>query len=419
MFKLLFKNLKAKNWVSVLVILGLTVLQVFFMMQIVGYISKLTGAVQASRENGVDKVWSYGFYMIICAILMAAVEVIIRFIASATAASVVTALRQKMYERVNEFAVADFASFSTESLITRTTNDMQNVHLALLTFLKTAFVAPITMVWAIILLVNYATGSLTLVMVVWLLILVGAVIVLLLLIIPKFKVVQKLTDALNVSSRENLTGVRVVRAFNAETYQEEKFDKVNTQFTKVQIFASRAIAVFSPIVMLVMMGLTLSILWAGAYALNGLKMDIALQSFGAVNAFVMLASQIIMSFVLLITLIVIWPRATVSAKRINEVIVHEVSVLDPASPKAFTEEGTIEFRNVGFTYPGSDKEAVSDISFKVKKGETIAFIGATGSGKTTIISMIPRMADCTSGEVLVDGVNVKEVLQKDLRKRIG
>ena len=406
MFKLLFKNLKAKNWVSVLVILGLTVLQVFFMMQIVGYISKLTGAVQASRENGVDKVWSYGFYMIICAILMAAVEVIIRFIASATAASVVTALRQKMYERVNEFAVADFASFSTESLITRTTNDMQNVHLALLTFLKTAFVAPITMVWAIILLVNYATGSLTLVMVVWLLILVGAVIVLLLLIIPKFKVVQKLTDALNVSSRENLTGVRVVRAFNAETYQEEKFDKVNTQFTKVQIFASRAIAVFSPIVMLVMMGLTLSILWAGAYALNGLKMD-------------MLASQIIMSFVLLITLIVIWPRATVSAKRINEVIVHEVSVLDPASPKAFTEEGTIEFRNVGFTYPGSDKEAVSDISFKVKKGETIAFIGATGSGKTTIISMIPRMADCTSGEVLVDGVNVKEVLQKDLRKRIG
>ena len=419
MFKLLFKYMKAKHWISVIAIFVLTFLQVLFTMQIVVNISILTAAVQASREKGVDEIWRYGLYMAICAILMAAVAVVIRFVASATASSFITNLRQKMYERVNEFAVADFASFSTESLITRTTNDMQNVHLALLTFLKTAFVAPITMVWAIILLVNYATGSLTLVMVVWLLILVGAVIVLLLLIIPKFKVVQKLTDALNVSSRENLTGVRVVRAFNAETYQEEKFDKVNTQFTKVQIFASRAIAVFSPIVMLVMMGLTLSILWAGAYALNGLKMDIALQSFGAVNAFVMLASQIIMSFVLLITLIVIWPRATVSAKRINEVIVHEVSVLDPASPKAFTEEGTIEFRNVGFTYPGSDKEAVSDISFKVKKGETIAFIGATGSGKTTIISMIPRMADCTSGEVLVDGVNVKEVLQKDLRKRIG
>ena len=419
MIKLLFKNLKAKNWISVLVIFGLTVLQVFFMMQIVGYISKLTGAVQASRENGVTQVWSYGFYMIICAILMAAVEVIIRFMASATAATIITNLRQKMYDRVNEFAIADFASFSTESLITRTTNDMQNVHLALLTFLKTAFVAPVTMVWSIILLVNYATGMLTTVTVVWLLILVGAVVVLLILIIPKFKVVQKLTDALNVASRENLTGVRVVRAFNAETYQEGKFDKVNTQYTKVQIFASRAIAVFTPIVMLVMMGLTLSILWAGAYALNGLKMDMAIQSFGAVNAFVMLASQIIMSFVLLITLIVIWPRATVSAKRIDEVIVHKVSVLDPTSPKSFTEEGTIEFRNVGFAYPGSDKEAVSDISFKVKKGETIAFIGATGSGKSTIINMIPRMADCTSGEVLVDGVNVKEVTQKDLRDRIG
>ena len=419
MFKLLFKNLKAKNWVSILVIFGLTLLEVFFMMQIVGYISKLTGAVQASRETGVDPIWSNGFYMILCAILMAAAEIIIRFIASATAAGFITNLRHKMYERVNEFAIADFASFSTESLITRTTNDMQNVHLALLTFLKTAFVAPVTMVWSIILLLKYANGTLTLVMAIWLFILVGAVIVLLLLVTPKYKMVQKLTDAINIASRENLTGVRVVRAFNAETYQEEKFEKVNMQFTKVQIFAGRVVSFFTPLVMMVMMGLTLSILWASAYALNGMQMELAVESFGAVNAFVMLASQIIMSFVLLITLIVLWPRASVSAKRINEVIVHEVSVLDPASPKAFTEKGTIEFRNVGFSYPGAGKEAVSGINFKVNKGETIAFIGATGSGKTTIISMIPRMADCTSGEVLVDGVNVKDVTQQDLRSRIG
>jgi ATP-binding cassette subfamily B protein len=415
----LFKNLKGKNWVSVAVIFGLTLLQVFFMMQIVGHISALTGAVQASREQGVDPVFATGLQMIICAILMAAVEVIIRFMASATAAGVVTDLRQRMYDRVNEFAIADFASFSTESLITRTTNDMQNVHLALLTFLKTAFVAPITMVWAVAILVQTANQQLTVVMVVWLLILIGVVIVLLILIIPKFTMVQKLTDALNVASRENLTGVRVVRAFNAETYQEGKFDKVNTQYTKVQIFASRVISVFTPFVMLVMMGLTLSILWVGSYALNGLNMELATASFGAVNAFVMLASQIIMSVVLLITLIVIWPRASVSAKRINEVITHEVTVKDPVSPVEFTEQGTIEFRDVGFAYPGSEKEAVSGISFKVKKGETIAFIGATGSGKTTIISMIPRMADCTSGSVYVDGVNVKDVKQADLRSRIG
>ena len=419
MFKLLFKNMKAKNWVSVIAIFLLTLGEVFFMMQIVSYISLLTGAVQKSRENGVAEIWWYGLYMVICAILMAAIEVIIRFVASATASSCITGIRQRMYERVNEFAISDFASFSTESLITRTTNDMQNTHLAWLTFLKTAFLAPVVMVWSVILLLQYASTSLTIVTAIWLVLLVVAVAVLLMMLTPKFKIVQKLTDMLNVASRENLTGVRVVRAFNAEAYQENKFEKVNTNFTTVQIFAGRVLSFFTPFVMMVMSGLSLSILWASAYALNGMDMEAASQSFSATNAFVMLASQIIMSFVLMVTLIVIWPRASVSARRINEVIVHEVSVLDTDKPVSFKEKGTIEFKNVGFAYPGTDKEAVSDISFKVKKGETIAFIGATGSGKTTIINMIPRMADCTRGEVLVDGVNVKNVLQKDLRDRIG
>lgn len=419
MFKLLFKNMKAKNWVSVIAIFLLTLGEVFFMMQIVSYISLLTGAVQKSRESGVAEIWWYGLYMVICAIMMAAVEVIIRFIASANASSCVTNIRQRMYEQVNKFAISDFASFSTESLITRTTNDMQNVHLAWLTFLKTAFLAPVVMIWSIILLMQYASASLTTVTAIWLVLLVVAVAVLLMMLTPKFKIVQKLTDMLNIASRENLTGVRVVRAFNAETYQENKFEKVNAGFTKVQIFAGRVMSFFTPFVMMVMSGLSLSILWASAYVLNGMKMEDAAQSFSATNAFVMLASQIIMSFVLMVTLIVIWPRASVSAKRVNEVITHEVSVLDPENPVDFKEAGTIEFKNVGFSYPGSDKEAVSDISFKVKQGETIAFIGATGSGKTTIINMIPRMADCTRGEVLVDGVNVKDVLQKDLRDRIG
>ena len=419
MFKLLFKNMKPRHWIAVVVIFLLTFAQVFFMMQIVSYISLLTNAVGASRQKGVAEIWWYGLYMIICAILMAAVEVIIRFVASGTASGTVTTIRQRMYERVNDFAIADFASFSTESLITRTTNDMQNVHLAWLTFLKTAFVAPITMVWSIIALCQNASGSLTLVTIIWLVVLVAAVVVLLMMATPKYKIVQKLTDALNVASRENLTGVRVVRAFNAESYQEEKFEKVNAHFTKVQIFTGRVLSVFTPIVMLVMMGLTLSILWVSAYVINGMSMEAANGAFAATNAFVMLANQIVISFILLVTLIVIWPRASVSAKRIDEVMKHEVSVLDPANPVEFKDKGTIEFKNVGFAYPGSDKEAVSDISFKVKKGETIALIGATGSGKTTIINMIPRMADCTRGEVLVDGVNVKDVLQSDLRDRIG
>ena len=419
MFKLIFKNMKAKDWVAFFGIFILTLFQIAFMMNIVSCIGLLTAAVQNSRTNGTDEILKYGFLMIICAILMGAIEVIIRFIASSAASRVVTRMRQRLYERVNEFAIADFASFSTESLITRTTNDMQNVHLAWLTFLKTAFMAPVTMVWSIILMSKYASSSLTTVTAIWLFVLVAAVAVLLLLVTPKFKIVQKLTDALNVASRENLTGVRVVRAFNAETYQEGKFEKVNTEFTKVQIFTGRALAVFTPLVMMVMMGLSLSILWASAYGIHGFDVKAATEAFAKTNSFVMLASQIIMSFILIITLIVIWPRASVSAKRIDEVIKHEVSVLDTDKPVAFKEAGTIEFKNVGFAYPGADKEAVSDISFKVKQGETIAFIGATGSGKTTIINMIPRMADCTRGEVLVDGVNVKDVLQSDLRDRIG
>lgn len=419
MFKLLFKNMKPKHWIAVVAIFILTFAQVFFMMQIVANISLLTSAVQASREKGVAEIWQYGLTMVICAILMAAVEVIIRFVASGTASGTVTMLRQKLYERANEFALSDFASFSTESLITRTTNDIQNVHLAWLTFLKTAFVAPITMVWSIISLVQNANASLTIVTAIWLFILVAAVAVLLLMVTPKFKIIQKLTDYLNVASRENLTGVRVVRAFNAETYQEGKFEKVNQEYTKVQIFTGRVISFFTPLVMMVMMGLSLSILWASAFVINGLQPDAANLAFSQTNAFVMLASQIVMSFILIVTLIVVWPRASVSAKRIEEVITHEVSILDTDHPVEFKEKGTIEFKNVGFAYPGSDKEAVSGISFKVKQGEVIAFIGATGSGKTTIINMIPRMADCTSGEVLVDGVNVKDVLQKDLRDRIG
>ena len=419
MFKLLFKNMKARQWVAVVFILLLTLAQVYFLMTIVSYIGLLTAAVGAASTQGTDAVWLNGLGMIVCAVAMVVVDIIIKIIASATASGTVTRLRQKLYERVNEFAIADFASFSTESLITRTTNDIQNVHLAWLTFLKTAFIAPVTMVWSVILLATKANAKLTVVTVVWVVLLVAAVAILLFMVTPKFRIVQKLTDALNVSSRENLTGVRVVRAFNAETYQEGKFEKVNASYTKTQIFIGRALAFFTPFVMMVMMGLTLSILWVSAYIINGLSVEAAKDAFNSTNSFVMLASQIVMSFILVITLIVIWPRASVSAKRIREVIGHSVSVLDTDHPVEFKEKGTIEFKNVGFAYPGSDKEAVSNISFKVKQGESIAFIGATGSGKTTIINLIPRMADCTSGEVLVDGVNVKDVLQSDLRDRIG
>lgn len=412
----IIKKFSGKNWLMVLGIFVLTFGQVFFTMEIVGHIGALTAAIQ-SKDT--EMVWFYGLAMVICALLMMAVQSGTTFLASSVASDVVSRIRGTLYAKVNKLALSDLTAFSTESLVTRTTNDLQNIHLALLTALRTVFVAPITAVWSVILLVQFASGPLTVASLIWLFVMVAATVILLILVTPKYRIVQKLTDALNVASRENLTGVRVVRAFNAEKYQEAKFTKVNTEYTKAQIFTGRAISLFTPIVMMVMTGLTLSIIWISAYLLNGVPFADAPVQFASINPFVMLATQIVMSFVLLVTLIVLWPRANVCARRINEVLTHKETVLDPENPEEFTEKGTIEFRNVGFAYPGGGGEAVSDITFKVNRGETLALIGATGSGKTTIVNMIPRMADATRGEVLVDGVDVRNVRQADLRKIIG
>lgn len=415
----ILKRFTGKDWLMVLANLVLTFGQVFFTMQIVGTIGELTKIIM-DKSSAASDIWVLGLRIVICALLMVVVQIGITFFASRTASDVISRVRDQLYKKVNTFALSDMAGFSTESLITRTTNDLQQIHLALLTALRTIFVAPITAVWSIILLLNVeGIPELSIATLAWLLLLVAATVVLLILVMPKFDVVQKLTDDLNIASRENLTGVRVVRAFNAEDYQEKKFTKVNDAFTKLQIFVGRAISFFTPTVLLVMLGLSFTILWISATFINGAAFDIAKDTFATQNSFVMLATQIVMAFVLLVTLIVLWPRATVCAKRINEVLTHKETVLDPENPVKFTEKGTIEFRNVGFSYPGGGGEAVSDITFKVNRGETLALIGATGSGKTTIVNLIPRMADCTRGEVLVDGVNVRDVLQSDLRDVVG
>ena len=413
----IFKKFTVRNWIAIFVILLLTVVQVYFTMAVVGCVNELMAVVQ---RQDTQEIWKNGFWMILSSLLLAIAQTIISVIASSTASSIATRTRNELYEKINSLSLADMAGFSTESLITRTTNDIQNVHLAFLTALRTVFVAPITMVWSIILLVQTGIPQLTVGTIIWLVLLVVAVVFLILLVIPKYKAVQRLTDALNVASRENLTGIRVVRAFNAEKYQEDKFEKVNIDFTKKQIFVAKALAFFTPFVTFVMMGLTLTILWISCFILNGnFNLEEARASFAATNSFIMLATQIVMGFILLISIILLWPRATVSARRIREVLTHLESISDPKDPVEFKEVGTIEFRDVGYAYPGADKESVSHVSFKVNKGETIAFIGATGSGKTTIINMIPRFADATSGEVLVDGVNVKDVRQEDLRAKIG
>lgn len=413
--KLLFRSFKAKNWLAILGILLLTVAQVYSMMRVVECIGSLTAGMQM-KDTGF--IWDSGVALILWAAVMLVAATVIVVIASWNASEIVTRLRSDVYRRVNDYALADLDAFSTESLITRTTNDMQNLHIALITCFTVIFMVPILVISSINKILSYDL-SLTIASGLWILLLIVVIGILVAVLMPKFNILQKLTDALNISARENLTGLQVVRAFNAEDYQEAKFEKANHEFTKVNLFTSKAVAFLVPFLMFVLSGISLTVIWVSAYFIDSLQGEAALAAFANTNSFIMLVSQVVMGFVLLITLIVVWPRGMACAKRIDEILSHDVSMDDAKNPKEFTEKGTIEFRNVSFMYPGADGNAIEDFSFKVNRGETLAFIGATGSGKTTAVNLIPRMHDATQGEVFVNGVNVKDLSEKKLHGIIG
>jgi len=279
--------------------------------------------------------------------------------------------------------------------------------------MRMIFQAPVTAIWALIKFSNSAASLsyATIIGIVIIVIVVGAIMI---LAIPKFKVMQKLTDSLNQVTRDNLTGIRIVRAYNAEKYEENRFDVSNTNITKAQMFTGKLMSLMSPVITIVMNGLSLGIYLIGAYLIN----DNAI-SYAEVVSSVMLSSQIIMSFMMILMLFIMWPRAIVAAGRVNEVLETKPTIVNPENPKQFIEQGTIEFKNVSFRYPNAQGDVISNISFSVKKGETLAIIGATSSGKTTILNMISRLYDATDGEVLVDGINVKDANIRDLRSRIG
>lgn len=413
--KLLFRSFKAKNWLAILGILLLTIAQVYSMMRVVECIAALTAGMQM-KDTGF--IWDSGVTLILWAAVMLVAAAVIVVIASWNASEIVTRLRSDVYRRVNDYALADLDAFSTESLITRTTNDMQNLHIALITCFTVIFMVPILVISSISKILSYDL-SLTIASGLWILLLIVVIGVLVAVLMPKFNILQKLTDALNIAARENLTGLQVVRAFNAEDYQEAKFEKANLEFTKVNLFTSKAVAFLVPFLMFVLSGISLTVIWVSAYFIDSLQGEAALAAFANTNSFIMLVSQVVMGFVLLITLIVVWPRGMACAKRIDEILSHDVSMDDAKNPKEFTEKGTIEFRNVSFMYPGADGNAIEDFSFKVNRGETLAFIGATGSGKTTAVNLIPRMHDATQGEVFVNGVNVKDLSEKKLHGIIG
>ncbi len=414
MFKL-YKNLKPLDWLLVALIVGITVAQVYFTMELTDQISAIIGAIQ-SVELGTGTtadIWREGGLMLAFAVCSSLCQVVSGIAASFVASRLSAMLRGKVYSKVESFSIAEINKFSTASLITRTTNDIQQIHMANILVLRMLVYAPVMAIWAICK-INASSAELTTATAVAVVVLVVLIIAIMLTVLPKFKLMQKLTDRLNGVTRENLTGIRVVRAYNAEDYQEDKFNKVNGDFTKTQLFTGRVTALMSPVMMLVMNGLTLAIYWIGASLMNAGEIQ-----YQTIVSFMTLASQVVMAFLMLLMMFILLPRAQVAAKRINEVLETPLSIADPEEEQPVTEKGTVEFRDVSFRYPDAEAAVFEHISFKAEKGQTVAFIGSTGSGKSTLINLVPRFYDATEGEVLIDGVNVKNLKQSTIHDKIG
>jgi ATP-binding cassette subfamily B protein len=414
----LIKNLSKKEWLLVGVCLLLIIVQVWLDLKMPDYMSEITVLVQTEGSKMKD-ILTNGFYMLACALGSLASAIVVGYLTANISASFSMKIRKKLFDKVENLAMEEVKQFSTSSLITRTTNDITQVQMLISMGLQLMIKAPITAIWAITKILNksWQWSAITAVAIV---ILFSVIISLMVIVLPKFKIVQKLTDKLNNVTRENLTGIRVVRAFNAEEYQEDKFNDVNSDLTNLQLFNQKAFAIMSPVMYLVMYFLTLAIYFVGAYLIKDALMQDKLSLFGDMVVFSSYAMQVIMAFLMLAMIFMMLPRAQVSAKRINEVLETEITIKDGKIDKKTTDEvGTVEFKNVSFKYPDAEEYLLKNISFKANKGETVAFIGSTGSGKSTLINLVPRFYDVTAGEVLVDGVNVKEYKQEYLHNKIG
>lgn len=417
MIKLL-KNLTKKEWFLALISLILIIVQVWLELKMPDYMSEITVLVQTEGSQMSDIIKN-GAYMLGCAFGSLVSAVIVGYLVATVAANFSKSVRKKLFDKVEDLAMSEVKGFSTSSLITRTTNDITQVQMLVAMGLQLMIKAPITAIWAITKILNkswqwsMATG-------IAVLILLTVISILTIIVMPRFKIVQKLTDKINGVTRENLTGIRVVRAFNAENYQENKFEDVNTKLTNQQMYNQKKFAIMQPVMYLVMYFLTLAIYFIGAYLIRDASMVNKLGLFGDMIVFSSYAMQVIMSFLMLAMIFMMSPRAQVSANRINEVLDTDITIKDGnINTNKTNEVGTVEFKNVSFKYPDADEYLLKNISFKANKGETVAFIGSTGSGKSTLINLVPRFYDATEGEVLVDGVNVKDYTQEFLHNKIG
>ena len=414
----LIKNFTKKEWILALMCLVLVVTQVWLELKMPDYMSEITKLVQTEGSQMKD-ILVNGGYMLACALGSLVAAVITGYITSRISSNFSKTIRKKLFNKVEDLAMQEVKQFSTSSLITRTTNDITQIEMLIAMGLQLLIKAPITAIWAITKILNksWQWSAITAVAVA---ILMTTIAIIMVIVLPRFKKVQKLIDKLNGVTRENLTGIRVVRAFNAEQYQEEKFDKANNNLTNQQLFNQKVFAVMQPMMYIIMYMVILSIYYVGAYLIKDAGMADKISLFGDMVVFSSYAMQVIMSFLMLAMIFMMLPRAQVSANRINEVLDTEISIKDgKINTKTNNEVGTVEFKNVSFKYPDADEYLLKDISFKANKGDTVAFIGSTGSGKSTLINLIPRFYDATEGEVLVDGINVKNYTQEFLHDKIG
>ena len=416
MFKIL-KNLNKKQKVLIIFSIILICLQVWLELKMPDYMATITTLVETEGSKMIDIIKN-GSMMLLCALGSLTTSILTGYLLAYVTCNFSLNVRKNIFKKVEELSTHDIKEFSTSSLITRTTNDVTQIEMFLGMGLQLLIKSPITAVWAVTKILNksWEWSTITGIAV---LILLSVVVVLIAVVVPKFKIIQKLTDKINNVTRENITGVRVIRAFNAENYQENKFSKVNKDLMSTHLFTQTRMAIIQPTMYLVLNGLTLTIYFVGAILIKNAMFANKLTLFGNMIVFSAYAMQVIASFLMLAMIFMILPRAEVSAKRINEVLEKEPSIKEGNFDGETKEKGTIEFRDVSFRYPDADEYILKDIDFKAKKGETVAFIGMTGSGKSTLINLIPRLYDATVGEVLVDGVNVKEYKEEALNNKIG
>lgn len=409
MLKLL-KYLRVRDWITIVFIVSFVICQALLDLELPDYMGNIVALIQ--NQGTINEILIEGLKMLGIVAGSVTSTIIVSYLASRLAAGFAKRVRRALFTKVNSFSMEEMEKFSTASLMTRTTNDITQVQQVITMFLRMALSAPVIAVGAILKIVG-KSGTLSWITAVAIVLLLIILITIFSFVSPKFKKMQKLTDKINGVTRENLTGIKVVRAYNAEKIQEEKFDKVNTELTNTDLFINRMFSIMTPGMQLIMSGLSLAVVWVGAYLIAGGSLGLP-----NLTVFTQYAMKVLISFLMLSVLFIMVPRGFVSGNRIYEVLKTENKIVNGTITTS-EEEGTIEFKNVSFKYPDSDDYVLKNISFTVNKGETVAFIGSTGSGKSTLINLVPRFYDATEGEVLVDGINVKEYDLKALYEKLG